>query len=359
MRALRRAFFASCTVLPVLAGTTFGATSTSVLGACASTGEREAFEEEKPDASDTPSGDFAPDPLPQCATSSIPPEPLPVALVILFDRSQSMDEGGKWGACTEALKAFFASSKTKGISASLDFFPASADACDIEVYKQPTVSLRPLPDKTAFAEHVDAVSPKGETPTVPAMTGTIAYAEQIRKEVSAETRVAMVLVTDGTPNGCSSTAQSAKELLATASATIPTYVIGIGEVDDLDGLASAGGTGRAVRVSTTDPKVTREKFADALLRLQNAALACEYTIPPPPDGETLDPTKVNVRHLDAKGKATVLEHDPECSTGEGWRYDDETTPTRVFLCGAACGDLRLKGGTMELYFGCEITAVSK
>ena len=67
--------------------------------------------------------------LAACATQSATAEARPVYLVFMFDKSGSMTSNGspKWGSAKAASKAFFESPDSKGISASLSFFPRSEE----------------------------------------------------------------------------------------------------------------------------------------------------------------------------------------------------------------------------------------
>ncbi|MDH5676117.1 MAG: hypothetical protein OEZ06_28600 [Myxococcales bacterium] len=90
--------------------------------------------------------------------------------------------------------------------------------------------------------------------------------------------------------------------------------------------------------------------------IASAPLPCDYPIPPPPSGETLDPALVNMEFTvqDATDAMVVPRagDDGECAANVAWFYDDPTTPTEIRLCPAAC-ELAKAGGTVEIAFGCE------
>src|SRR5258708_37058175 len=82
----------------------------------------------------------------------------------------------------------------------------------------------PTPPPPASAAPVTmaimATIPKGGTPTVPALQGSIDYATTYTQTTPG--RAAVVLfVTDGQPNGCNSTTAAATMIAATASAAPP------------------------------------------------------------------------------------------------------------------------------------------
>ena len=94
--------------------------------------------------------------------------------------------------------------------------------------------------------------------------------------------------------------------------------------------------------------------------VETARLSCEIELPMPPDGMTLDPTKVNVV-LNADGSTTDYFKVPsasECGAEGGWYYDNEDSPTEVILCPTSCDDAQLQlrdAGSAEigLRFGCD------
>jgi hypothetical protein len=91
------------------------------------------------------------------------------------------------------------------------------------------------------------------------------------------------------------------------------------------------------------------------------SVACEITIPPPPDGQTFDPEKVNVVYNDSGGGSTTIPQDNTAGCFEGangWQYDE--TKTKVLLCGDACINAKSDpGAVINVEFGCSTTIVVK
>jgi hypothetical protein len=88
----------------------------------------------------------------------------------------------------------------------------------------------------------------------------------------------------------------------------------------------------------------------------NAQLACDWEIPEPPSGETLDPMRVNV-HYSGEGVAPKLlgwvQSAGDCGANEGWYYDDNQKPTRVLACPQSCSTLKqLTHARIDIKFGC-------
>jgi uncharacterized protein YegL len=288
--------------------------------------------------------------LSKCATSTATPTPVPVDLVFMFDKSGSMGDSSKWTSCESGLTKFFADPASQGLSASLQFFPL-ANECSSNAYAAPAVAMRALPDSTSFANAMQSNSPGGGTPTVPALTGAVAYAQSVQQSNPGD-KVAIVLVTDGEPNDCNSSVSGVASVASAAASTIPTFVIGIGNTANLDTIAQAGGTTKATIVSTNNPQQTAQDFQTALNAIRGLTLACEYQIPPPPQGQTFDPNMVNVVYTPTNGGPQTLTYNQSCSGGSGWHYDDPNNPTKIELCGTTCTSVQQASGKIDIVFGC-------
>jgi hypothetical protein len=89
--------------------------------------------------------------------------------------------------------------------------------------------------------------------------------------------------------------------------------------------------------------------------VEKAELACQWPIPPPPPGEVLDKSLVNVQYTQPDGTVVPLAKIPEgqeCEDREGWFYDDESEPSQVLSCPAACERFQEMGGKVDVLFGC-------
>lgn len=89
--------------------------------------------------------------------------------------------------------------------------------------------------------------------------------------------------------------------------------------------------------------------------VQSAQIACDWPIPAPPNGMTLDPDKVNVNFTKPDNSVVSLPKIPageDCGTREGWEYDNDTTPTKVVACPASCDIFQSTGGKVDVLFGC-------
>ena len=335
--------------------------ATAILAACSGDGGTGFGKNGKGDPNDplgggggtiNPGGDTPPD-LSKCATSSAIPTPIPVNLVFMFDQSGSMGQSSKWTSCVTGLTGFFADPSSKGLNASLQYFPQGTQ-CSVATFQNPSVAMRALPDNASFSSSMSTHMPGGGTPTLPAEQGAIAYAQQIAAQHPGE-KVAIVLVTDGDPNDCSSTPQNVAMAAAGVAMKIPTYVIGVGpSLQNLDTIAMGGGTMKATIVQTNNPQQIVTDFQNALNAIRGLTLSCEYGIPVPTNGGAIDFTKVNVVFTPTNAPQETLVYSQDCSNPKGWRYDNPTNPTKILLCPSACTNVQKdKSGKVDVVFGCK------
>lgn len=305
-----------------------------------------------------------------CATSTASADQLPLHMVVVLDKSGSMCEytssqlprdcnnaGSKWQQVTKALNGFFASAQSKGITVSLIAFPTNNNECNASTYQTPIAADVALPDTGGtLSGKIAQLSGDGSTPTRPALEGAINYAKTVEAKLAGKGKVAVVMATDGYPQDCSNNSiQSASNVASGAKATIPTYVIGVGNLlSDLNSLAAAGGTNKAYIVSTANQGSVGTDFANALSQIRGASLACEYALPQPPQGQTLDLQKVNVQYTPGGAAAQTLKYSDGCASGDGWRYDNAQSPTKIVLCPAACDKAKADtSAKIDLVLGCQ------
>ncbi|MDQ3366212.1 MAG: VWA domain-containing protein [Myxococcota bacterium] len=86
-------------------------------------------------------------------------------------------------------------------------------------------------------------------------------------------------------------------------------------------------------------------------------VSCDLVIPTPPTGETLDPSKVNVKYqMGGTAPATTLpqvESVADCTSAGGWYYDDNAAPTTITFCAATCTSVQSDpAANVKVEFGC-------
>lgn len=89
----------------------------------------------------------------------------------------------------------------------------------------------------------------------------------------------------------------------------------------------------------------------------DAKILCEYDIPKPPDGQTIDPSLINVVHTSGGGTKTTIYNVPDgemgCGNTGGWYFDNPASPTKIIVCKDTCSALQSdKTGKVEVLFGC-------
>src|SRR5262249_41654464 len=157
-------------------------------------------------------------------------------------------------------------------------------------YAKPAVPVAALPGAAAaIRTSLMGKQPEGRTPTVAALQGAVDQARMLAM-ANAGTRVAVVLATDGFPEGCAPTdipsVSAVADMANKGTPRIPTFVIGVfgptpqeqqAASMNLNAIAQAGGTTKAFIVNT-GMNVTQQ-FVTALNDIRTTALACEYRIP--------------------------------------------------------------------------------
>jgi hypothetical protein len=241
-------------------------------------------------------------------------------------------------------------------------------SCAANDYRTIVVPIAPLPGAQApLTAALDFKRPNGGTPMGPAVQGALAH---LRAHLAANAgrQAALVLATDGLPDGCDG--DTVTGVAATLQAArmgappISSYVIGVFNQTQLARsqpalatLATAGGTGTPFVLMPGDD--LGKRFLEALNQIRGKALACEFKIPPPTMGQ-LDFGKVNVRIDGAAGAEDLVyvgRADRCDPTRGGWFYDVDPaagTPTRILVCEATCQRLKAaRDIKVELRFGCK------
>ncbi|MEZ4301216.1 MAG: vWA domain-containing protein [Polyangiaceae bacterium] len=301
-----------------------------------------------------------------CAKATTKAFLVPVNMFLLFDKSTSMLDGGKWLAATSALKAFLSDPKVAGLRVALRFFPdntCNAPECDIDACTEPLVKIGKLTSdpapadaqEDALVKAIDGASPNGATPMYAALGGAEqAAATHIAKNPSHKGVV--VLVTDGEPNGCETDVSLIAGLAQQAYKTfeVTTYVVGLDGANkaQLDQIAVAGQTKEAFFVGQGN---VEEALLAAFESIQGKGLACQFALP---EDSSVDPTLVNVLYTPSSGGEAQLigkVSGPEACTDDkdAWYYDSASSPTAILLCPGSCKKIESDpSGNLEVIFGC-------
>lgn len=358
--------FRTVFALLVGAGTMFSS-------ACSST-ERGSFERDTQDASE-PVGAFGDDGGTtevvdsgndkSCAQATVTAETVPLAMLVLIDRSGSM-AGDKWTAATSAIRTFADRAEVVGMQMGLNFFPplGTGDQCAYSTYAQPAVGVAPLPDNVIpIQQKLASTDVTGSTPMSGGLGGSIEAMRSFLQENPASEPV-IILVTDGDPAGCG----TLTDVIGIASdganpkgtePRVRTFVVGMqgATFSNLDKIAVAGG-GFSTAFNVGTGTAAQQGLVDALEAVRTGAIGCEYILPPPPSGR-LDLESVEVRYSPGGNDPvqTMRKVDSKGDCGQqtgGYYYDNPTDPTRVVLCPASCDLVRSAPAEakVELFFGC-------
>jgi hypothetical protein len=244
------------------------------------------------------------------STSPEPTEEEPAAglvLSVVFDIAASMgigtqayyDRALKWDPVLAGTAAFFETSPTTQVDATLTLFPSDAAGtagggatagaaqsdfafCDASEYTTPNVGLTALPS-TIFAETLNAANPPGSaewrvgTPTLAVVQATIALMATLGEQRPGLPK-AVLLITDGIPQHCEAADNDVSVVAAEVAGVadlFPTYVIAIDNpvteqvadppdtISGLEVIATAGGT-ELIVIDTTDSTATAAAIAAAL-----------------------------------------------------------------------------------------------
>lgn len=292
----------------------------------------------------------------------------PLNLYIVYDKSSSM-AGSKWDNAKAGLAAFVDDTASAGVSVALRFFPRPVDAtpgCDMNGYKEPTVPYGLLPGNAqAIKDAVDAEAPDGfSTPIYPALGGALLKSIELAQQ-NPDEAVAVLLITDGQPQGPAETCagvdpEDADEIAALAAngknfkPPVLTYVVGLPGVNQstANTIALGGGTDSAIFVGSTN---VAAEFQAALAKIRGEALLCTFKLPALVMDGNISITKVNVEVTPGVngGDPYLVPYDQSCA-GAGWRYDDAANPSIIELCDATCQDIQGDfGAKVRVVLGCD------
>jgi len=314
----------------------------------------------------------------------------------------------KWKDAVDALTNFVDDPNSDGVEIGLQYFnpPTNApgtDLCDGSFQGEPAVDVGPLPENAdAIVQSLDGSGPTGSTPTVGAMEGGVAFCTAFKTE-NPDYQCVVIMVTDGQPNECglSSTcpdnpgsmdcvdplAQSTLTPIAADGLTagVNTFTVGMAGISAdgfalLDAIAVAGGTDctpgaagdeacdvsetgssgllaalETIRDTVTVTETMTETVTDIVYETE--ALPCEWELPDPPDGETLDPDLVNViLTIDGVAGDPIgrVASEGDCAgVATGWHYDDPEAPTTISVCPQTCDQVKNGNVSVQVDLGCE------
>ena len=329
------------------------------------------------------------DPASACAKGTASAALSGVNMLVMFDRSTSMNDAAvangpsRWTLASAALEAFFASTNAAGLNLALRFFPhdlpavgctmsaCSVDACAAPLVDLGTLTADPAPTDAQEKALLDATASatptarargmggmmSGGTPISAALGGALQWAKGQHMKTPDQNTV-VVMVTDGQPNGCDEDVGNISKLAADALAAdgTRTYAIGLtgSQEADMNQIAAAGGTTKGIFVA--DGANTTQDLLDALGAIRGAILDCDFPMPTPKAGVAVEPTLINVNLTPSSGAMSTLPQvgsEASCTGSAGWYYDNPLNPSRIILCKSTCDSVTADPmASLEILLGC-------
>jgi von Willebrand factor type A domain-containing protein len=271
-----------------------------------------------------------------CGANEFQLEKLPPNMLIVLDRSGSMDSdvpnsGGKsrWQVASEAIAQLLVDYDAT-VSFGLDLFSAcTGNGC------APGTIVLPIGSTAAAINQEIAATQlcnSGDPETVIGGSLQVLLGEQSLQAAGRDN--AILLITDGQDNCGGGGAQAAAALLA-QPVPVTTYVVGFsGDVNagELDAIAQAAGTAPYYQADDA------MQLSAALSSIAASVASCTYTLDSAPDGAIY----------------VFFNDDPQQipqSSSDGWTYDPATNT--ITFHGAACD--QIQDGTVtdiDIVFGC-------
>lgn len=330
-----------------------------------------------------------------CVGQAYEGESIPLDIYIMFDQSGSMcncvdpvfDMIGRpcpdaecnatrMDAVREAASLFMKDPESQGVGVGLGYFGKQTigmASCDEADYEDAAVEIGVLPGQAkVMMSSLDKSEPTGETPSGAAIRGACTYTQSWKK-AHPDHETVILLLTDGRPEApvtcgdgagaCCPTIDDAVEAASTClegNPGIRTYVLGVGPMlDNLDSIASAGGTERAYLVEGGD---VANQVLEALRTIRGDAIPCTMGLPSPPGGLALAYDQVNITYASPSCEPTYysyVETVDACPDEGGWYYDDPNAPQNIKLCPTSCDQVAAPGGKLVFTVGCETRTVPK
>ncbi len=324
-----------------------------------------------------------------CAVATVKSELLPANILVVLDRSGSMNcnlppitdsaaceknpvqadttQPTKWSVVKKALKDAVAALPPTS-SVGLSYFNAD-DECG--VISMPSIGVNVLTSGqiSALGANLDgAKAPQGGTPIVGA---TILAFKHLHQQAQVSGNKFVLLITDGAETcDADKINQLATEIPKATSVNIRTFVIGapgsepargmLSEMAYLGGTAQSagcqhGGLGATSGDCHFDMTTSKDFGADLAVALQriSGSLTCSFDLPTSQSGP-IDLTRVNVRYTKASGMGVDVPQDTSspCQAGaQGWQYSSDNT--RILLCGGICDEVKNDAtARIDIVLGC-------
>lgn len=323
-----------------------------LLSACAfgEATEEEAGDEEQPSS---------PVELPVCMKARLAPEPVPLHVLFLLNRSLSMagaPDRPYFHWTTETLLSFVDQWVEPHVSLGLQVFPAyEQEACFIASYSQPQVPwLSPSQATPLWKQLIQnalesTLQGRGvHTPLLPALQGSYAQLSERLMEYP-QSQAAVVLLTRGATTSCGAGHDEGevREAVRRAAQGEPPIRTFVAVWEDAAGLevaeflAQEGGTGEVLRLSANEGA---EQVQRALEQIRSRSVTCQFHLEEPAGGE-LVPSSVRLQGVTKQGELEAelvwVEEESACeSEPAGFWMRPTASGWEVQLCPLTCAILQ-------------------
>jgi hypothetical protein len=341
------------------------------------------------------------DPAGACEGWTAEPEGGPAVVEFVVDTTESMAQtapstGGrtKWAVMQDALPQALAG-LPESWAIGMIFYCRNETGNCYQGREAVPIALHDAAQQAALADAIEARDTCQYTPS------QAAWNFGLNTILNTTGSRYVVLVTDGVPtvnsDGCTlgsgdpSISQAeydqfvATVAAQTAGTGVKTFVVGVPGSEDPQGadydpmyelslLAAAGGTALAgctpssgtSNGDSVDPRGTychydmtqTTDFASGLLgtisAIAGGIVSCDYTVPPAPPGQVIDPNKVNMIYNDNAGNGTsyLILPNGDANCDRGWQYTD-ATKTAIHICQITCEEVQANpAARISLMFGC-------
>ncbi|MDP3276616.1 MAG: vWA domain-containing protein [Deltaproteobacteria bacterium] len=326
------------------------------------------------------------DPDAACATQNSPTTRAPMNLLILLDRSGSMDgcaTGGsgscggrtKWAAAQQGIVSLLRALEDDA-RVGLMFFPASSNASSADGYRRPAAPIAPLRmNRDTLIGQIMGARPTGNTPMACAMPGAIEYFRSMFTENGSRN---IMLITDGEPSDeCSGAMCSPFDITCLINAsslakaaiqgsvvrgarnmpTIRTFALGTPDADPafLSSVAINGGSARMAGCEPNDCHYTlgtatfEADLNRALDSVRDRAGTCEFELMV--DRTMADPGLINVYYTPMGGTGRLVPRDTSHTNG----WDFAPGGMSIVFYGMLCDEIRSgrnSGSNVRIIYGC-------
>lgn len=283
-----------------------------------------------------------------CGTTSVNLTGVTTRVMLLLDKSLSMNDNNKWNQAVSAINGMVQAFNSQ-IEFGIDLFAVDGDgeqaSCAVGTAVAEDSALENAAD---IVNLLGNTAPAGATPLLLGMRNFLdrTYAPAFS---AAGANGYLVIVSDGMDtcgeNGVYNRRGGADEQeLAAATASlysengIGTIVIGFGDGADptqLNAIANAGGTEFTTYLDAADGAELDSTLNNIA---ETVVTSCLFQL------DNYDPEQVNTDRVNVLFDGTAIPRDEECRANTGWMWADESK-TSVQFCEAACN--AVESGTVS------------